>query len=340
MVFNLWYLLYATITYAVIAWLRAHLAERRFQRWAKEQGAEPAHRATALKLPYGIDGIITATWKIMSGADIMDDLVVPRMQNLRATTLEIKVPNLVSNDYLVETFEPKNVQAVLATKFEDFEIGEKRHRAFRVLLGKSIFTSDGEFWAHSRALFRPVFNRESINDLEETDRAAKILIDLVSQNEGPNGWTPEVNLMDHFFRFTLDTSTAFLFGENAGSQLGAAGKLEDGATFDPNLTETFKVAQEWLQWRMVAGSFYWMITTAKWRRAAKAVLDFVDHYVQLALKRKKDEDEGKGGSSGRYNLLSELATRCHDPLELRDQILGEPSGSCIFDSKTDCPQQC
>jgi cytochrome P450 len=259
----------------------------------------------------------------MNGADILDEIVVPRMHANKATTLEIKIPNIIANDYIIETMEPRNVQAVLATKFEDFEIGEKRHRAFRVLLGRSIFTSDGEFWTHSRGLFRPVFSRESINDLEETDKAASILIDLASKDAEPNGWTPKVDLMDHFFRFTLDTSTAFLFGENAGSQLGAAGKLEDGATFDPELTDMFKVAQEWLQWRMVAGSLYWMVTAKKWRDASKRVLEFVDHYVQLALKRKEDEDQGKGSYQGRYNLLSELVTHCHDPLELRDQILGE-----------------
>lgn len=331
MALSLIYIVYAFVAYIAVAWLRAYLNERRFQRWAKENGAEAPQHSVTKKLPFGIDGLVTDTYRIINGADILDEIVVPRLAKLKTATLEVIIPSIPFREHVLETFEARNVQALLATKFEDFEIGEKRHRAFRVLLGNSIFTSDGDFWAHSRALFRPAFNRESINDLEETDRASSIMIDIVSQGAEANGWTPKVNLMEHFFRFTLDTSTAFLFGETTDSQLAAAGKLEGkkqqqnahGASVDQDLTDSFRLAQEWLQWRMMAGSLYWLITAAKWRKAAKHVLQFVDHYVQLALKRREDEAEGKDDHGQRYNLLSELATQCHDPKELRDQILGE-----------------
>ena len=319
---------YAVLAYLIVARIWSFLDERRFQRWAKQNGAEPPQRRVYSWLPYGLDGMFMDTYRIMKGADILDEIVGPRMQQLGANTVEIFIPRLTFDERIVETLEPQNVQAVLATKFEDWDIGEKRHRAFRALLGNSIFTSDGDFWSHSRALMRPVFNKESINDLEETDRACSIMIDLLSEKLEPNGWTPELNLMDHFFRFTLDTSTAFLFGGTTDSQLAAAGKVErqklqdaNGVEFDQDLTDAFRVAQEWLQWRMVAGSFYWMVSSKVWREAAAKTLQFVDHYVNVAMKRAEVKTDGITNEKERYDVLSELATHCHDPKELRDQIL-------------------
>jgi cytochrome P450 len=271
--------------------------------------------------------MIADTYRITNGADILDEIITPRMQKWNANTVEIIIPQITGDDHIVETMEPRNVQTVLATKFEDWEVGEKRHRAFRALLGNSIFTSDGGFWEHSRALFRPIFTKDNLNDLEETDHAADIMIDILSEDSEPNGWTPKVNMMDHFFRFTLDTSAAFLFGATTDSQLAAAGKLEkketledaDGVVMDADLSDSFRIAQEWLQWRMLAGTMYWAVTAKKWRDAAAHVLRFVDHFVQVALKR--EDENGEKKKKAKYNLLSELATRCHDPKELRDQTL-------------------
>ncbi len=56
-------------------------------------------------------------------------------------------------------------------------------------------------------MFRPLFNREQINDLEEIERAAKILIDVLPEGEGE--WAQPLNLMEYIYRFTLDTATPF-----------------------------------------------------------------------------------------------------------------------------------
>lgn len=46
----------------------------------------------------------------------------------------------------IQTVEPKNVQALLATQFHDFALGKLRRRTFFPLLGNGIFTSDGKTW--------------------------------------------------------------------------------------------------------------------------------------------------------------------------------------------------
>ena len=175
---------------------------------------------------------------------------------------------------------------------------------------------------------RPLFNREQINDLEETDRASKILIDVLPQ--GVDGWTGEVNLMDYFYRFTLDTATAFLVGHTTDSQLAFAGRLrsEKGSitdmTLDQEFSESFAVAQEWLSWRIRLQGLYWLVQSPRWWKATAKVRNFVNQYVRMALEQQAQEerlrkpvDDGK-----KYNLLRELAKECRDPIELRDQLLG------------------
>jgi len=44
------------------------------------------------------------------------------------------------------TVDPKNIQAVLATQFHDFSLGQTRRGNFFPLLGNGIFTNDGKAW--------------------------------------------------------------------------------------------------------------------------------------------------------------------------------------------------
>lgn len=46
----------------------------------------------------------------------------------------------------IQTVEPKNIQALLATQFKDFELGDLRRRTLFPMLGNGIFTADGKYW--------------------------------------------------------------------------------------------------------------------------------------------------------------------------------------------------
>jgi len=59
----------------------------------------------------------------------------------------------------IATHDEKNIQAMLATQFADFDLGPLRRGNFFPLLGNGIFTEDGKGWEHSRAMMRPQFAR-------------------------------------------------------------------------------------------------------------------------------------------------------------------------------------
>ncbi|MCJ1307162.1 hypothetical protein MMC25_000808 [Agyrium rufum] len=67
---------------------------------------------------------------------------------------------------IIRTIEPENLKAILATQFDSFGFEELRKNMSFDLWGKGILNSDGAFWAHSRALIRPMFNGAQIADFE------------------------------------------------------------------------------------------------------------------------------------------------------------------------------
>lgn len=78
-------------------------------------------------------------------------------------------------------------------------------------LGDGIFNVDGTTWSDARALLRPHFHKQRISDLHIFERHINTMISLLPKD----GQT--VDLQEWFYRFTLDASTDFLFGQSVDS---------------------------------------------------------------------------------------------------------------------------
>ena len=111
-------------------------------------------------------------------------------------------------DALIFTNEPKNLQAILATKFSDFDIGETRQQITKPFWGVGIFNSDGPLWAHSRALIRPNFTRDLVSDTRTYDSHVSNLISRIPSD----GST--FDIQDLFFRLVRIPSAAKLITLN------------------------------------------------------------------------------------------------------------------------------
>ncbi|GME52339.1 Cytochrome p450 family protein [Neofusicoccum parvum] len=223
------------------------------------------------------------------------------------------------------TCEPRNVQAVLATQFRDFELGSARNGNFEPMLGHGIFASDGKQWEHSRAMLRPQFSRQQINDLDLEEEHVRNMFAVLPVNS--DGWTNVVDLQVLFFRLTIDAATEFLFGETVGSQLaGLSGSANPGRN-ENKFTYAFDKAQWYLFRAGRFGNNYRLAHTADFRKQVKDVHEFVDYYVQLAL-QKGDRKQKLGGSGEpaadkkqKYVFLEAIAEETQDPTELRNQLL-------------------
>lgn len=315
-----------TIAYLLQKWFRSYQNERRFQHFARENGCQPP-RESINKLPWGVDRIIKV---LRFKGDILDDLIFARYKLEGKWTYTHAT---FFGEQVVHTVEPRNVQAVLATKFEDFEIGKRRHQQFGPLLGYGIFTSDGAAWERYRSLLKPQFSREQISDLKAAERHMQYLFQALAVKD--DGWSQEVDILQLFYRFTLDVATEFLVGRSVNSQLTAladATLIKERSHLDTsspsdeaNFCDGLARAQETVMWRIRLQGLYWLMDSKAFREACAMCRRFIDHYVAIALDPKRLAAEKvareKDGSKEKYVLLDALAENTKDPIELRDQLL-------------------
>ncbi|KAL8765302.1 MAG: hypothetical protein Q9209_007577 [Squamulea sp. 1 TL-2023] len=214
---------------------------------------------------------------------------------------------------IVFTIEPDNLKAMLATKFNDWNLPDRRKAAFDPLLGRGIFTSDGRPWQHSRELLRPNFVRNQVADLATFETHIEHLIQAIPQD----GST--VDLRELFFRLTIDSATEFLFGESTNCL--APGASSDNAkefanAFDRSQEAVGKASRG----LPIAAKLFSQSSIGK---DIKYVHEFVDHYVKLGLKRQMKQEVEKSASKGgeRYVFLYELVKANQDPIRIRSELL-------------------
>ena len=79
----------------------------------------------------------------------------------------------------VYTNDPKNLQAVHALNFGDYGVQPLRRAPTLPFLGEGVFTMDGPFWEHSRALIRPTFARNNVANLSAFDVHFEMFLKLI-----------------------------------------------------------------------------------------------------------------------------------------------------------------
>ncbi|KAI1269457.1 cytochrome P450 [Xylariaceae sp. FL1019] len=219
------------------------------------------------------------------------------------------------------TADPKNIQALLATQFADFDLGSLRANTFWPLLGSGIFTSDGDGWKHSRAMLRPQFTRDQISDLELEETHVQNMMKALDSKQTPNS-PIETDLLPYFFNLTLDSATEFLLGESTSKQLdelgypAASDRTNHSAT---NFGSAFDTALKGLAARARLMNFYWLHNPKEFREASRFTHKFVDKFVQHALAKSVEEKTIQGDD--KYTLLNALVGETRDPVQLRSEVL-------------------
>lgn len=327
--------------------LRQARRESNFRRFAFKNHCREAPRLTS-KLPWGLDRLWHMLVLTSQKADIMETVMMPSFAEHGWTHSST---GLLGHEVIM-TAEPENLRAIFSAQFQDFLTGDNRAGAFGYMVGRCIFTTDGPFWEHSRALFRPHFARGEINDLEATESAVQDLLYVLMahrthRKKGDDGtdkepmgrWTSIVDMEELFLRFTLDTGTEFIFGANVKSQLAAmlgdgidSGDTDvgvglddltrvaaDKAGGDMTFTQAFHVASMEVTKRARLQSLYWLVNSRKGRQAVRYLQRFIDHLVHEQLHR--GGKELADAKKGKLTLLRATAQYTQDPIELRDQTL-------------------
>ncbi|KAI5970777.1 hypothetical protein CANMA_000196 [Candida margitis] len=217
----------------------------------------------------------------------------------------------------IMTIEPENLRHMMSSAhFNEWNIGH-RPKAFGILLGDGIFSSEGTQWKHSRVMLRPSFTKENIKQITKMEPFAARVIELVKSKHGAS-----IDMQDVFQFFTMDFTTDLLLGESSDSLKDALGQ-PSRTGIDPELKKQFSVAfdvtSDYLMVRMILGSLMFLVNPKRLQDAIKTQHKFVDYYIEKALAMNNEELDEKSDDGTIF--LYQLARETKDPINLRNQIL-------------------
>ncbi|KAF1974813.1 putative cytochrome P450 [Bimuria novae-zelandiae CBS 107.79] len=289
-----------------IAQISLQLHRRR--QFARQHGCEPITRHYPHTFPYLRFDRMRAVKQARENHRHLE-WIASTYRELGTYTLDFRVPNLQT---IISTAEPANCKAMFATQFNDFNSADRLY-IVGPLIGKGIFTTDGEEWRHSRAMIRPNFARTQISNIDAVERFLQDMFKLLPRD----GTT--VDLQPLFFSLTADTATEFLFGESVHTLRGDEPGKPSGTAFvkaydSASLQCVMRATQPSL-WAMLMGP------TKEDRQNCKTVAEFVQRYVDQALEWRRTWKDEKETPTGQYTFLFELAKETADPEKLKGEVL-------------------
>ncbi|KAI9721405.1 MAG: hypothetical protein M1828_005155 [Chrysothrix sp. TS-e1954] len=220
---------------------------------------------------------------------------------------------------IFQTIEPENIQAIHSTRFKDYVLPDRR-KQLRPIAGNGIFTTDGAEWQHSRAMLRPNFTKDHINDVDMLEKHVTRMIELIKLQNGAT-----FDLLNIALMFTMDTATELLFGESANTLLGASNQNEGVQAFNhfANTVEE-EIVTRIRSWRGLLGGFS---NRKEFAELLQKVYDFADGYVDRAVQAQADEkahitkEDSPSDTKPRYTLLQELVASTTDKRRIRFELL-------------------
>ena len=153
-------------------------------------------------------------------------------------------------------------------------------------------------------MLRRQFARIDFKNLSTFDEHVNDLVVSLQRSTGV------VDLQPAFFRFTLATTTALIFGEPVDDL-----EDEDRNTFG----SSFDYASMISAIRLRLADLHWLYTPRKFIKACDNVKRYATHFVNKALSNKDGVNSSQ--SSEGVALILDLYQELKDPLLVRDQLM-------------------
>uniref|UniRef100_A0A1J3GL39 Cytochrome P450 86A4 n=1 Tax=Noccaea caerulescens TaxID=107243 RepID=A0A1J3GL39_NOCCA len=228
-------------------------------------------------------------------------------ENLRACggtyqTCICAVPFLARKQGLVTvTCDPKNLEHMLKTRFDNYPKGPTWQSVFHDLLGQGIFNSDGDTWLFQRKTAALEFTTRTLRQAMGRWVNRGIKLRFCPILESAQAKSEPVDLQDLILRLTFDNICGLAFGK-------------DTRTCAPGLPENafasaFDRATEASLQRFILPEFLWKLK--KWLGLGLEIslsrsLEEIDGYLATVIKTRKQElmSQQESGAHGHDDLLS------------------------------------
>ncbi|KAK4494803.1 hypothetical protein PRZ48_014159 [Zasmidium cellare] len=270
---------------------------------AKQWGCQ-AVPTEPTRWPFGIDILL----KVIEAdkEQRLPDYIVDRFNKIGRYTWKA---NILGASNIV-TAEPRNIQAILATQFNDFKMSKIREKNFKLFLGRSIFTVDGQEWHVARDIIRPIFSRENVSNLQLLEKHVQAMFRCIAV--GDDAWTGNVCLTELFPCLTIDSATELFLGKSPGALEDRLAGRHGGKDFH----WAFETIERGLATRLRLQSLYWLKSTKELKECIRILNDFTAKAMQEADENQEHQQDK------RYDYLSILRSRTNDPNEVREHVLG------------------
>ncbi|PPQ95842.1 hypothetical protein CVT26_015972 [Gymnopilus dilepis] len=312
-------------------------------------GSQPmiASEKRYISFLYDAAGSIEPLKYLGKGAIYLMDLVFsPGHKNHALTASSAPSLAMSSNpSNKLSTVEPEHVKAILTTQFDSFEKGPLLISQIRSLLGSGVFNSDGEMWKFHRSITRQFFTRERISDFEIYHRNCERSF-AAAKKRLAEGYP--IDFQDLTARFTLDSTTAFLFGSSVDSlSAGIPYPPWDAERNPPSFYDhpsnkfvgAFAEGLALAAFRLGRGG-EWPLAEFfqdKIRPFRKVMDDFTEPLLRDALAKQETElaENKLHLDAEEETLLAHLVKRTQDPAILKDELVnllvaGRDSVMCLL----------
>ena len=190
----------------------------------------------------------------------------------------------------------------LTDQITDFCLGSRSGALFP-LLGQGIFTQDGQQWKHSRDVLRRPFVKMHYQNLTGFGEHIEDLMSNLQRIRGV------VDLQPYFFRFTLATTTALIFGQPIKD-------YESETQHD--FARAFDYASVISGMRIRLAQHYWLYHPSRYGHSNRLVKRYTTEFVHQAL----GSSDGKQSSEdNKYAFIKDLYEEYKDPAQVRDQLI-------------------
>jgi cytochrome P450 len=168
-------------------------------------------------------------------------------------------------------------------------------------------------------MLRRQLQHKQYESLDVLRTAVDDLIERIQESSGV------LDLQPLFFRLTLDTTTAFLFGESVRSL------ITPEAVGERTFATAFNTAQRWVTNRFRLLDLYWLVDGKGFRQACSDVHNFADQIIDRNL----SSDRSEKRDSEKYIFLDTVAKGTADRTALRRQIInlltaGRDTTACLL----------
>ncbi|KAI0139644.1 cytochrome P450 [Xylariaceae sp. FL1272] len=207
------------------------------------------------------------------------------------------------------TCEPENIQAILATKFADWDMGPRRKRATFEFVGVGIFSADGKDWVHARTMARPQLTRSYFADVAVWEAHLQSWFQAMKEQE-PGG--KPIEMQEWTQRYTLDVGTELLSGRSLG--VLHADRAHMGRRFLWALDRANNLISE----RLRAGKLSFLVKDPNLNEARGVLHEHIDPMLHEAIASHKS---GVVIEDAKYTLPRALAAEGIPLEQIRDHVL-------------------